>query len=161
MTPVARYGVEGEKRSSNAGVMARKMSLGDCLRACEIDFESRISKVLRAQEYHYTLCRQLVLPCLHTRILHIFCERRKPKRFLLRRRRKRLDFLNAIVGLMLASDQLEDKTAVEFLPDFIEWFCEMLRNPRLRPLGKFDAVSILCFFKNAEVSPVKVRILTY
>ena len=43
---------------------------------------------------------------------------------------------------MLASDQLEDKTAVEFLPDFIEWFCEMLRNPRLRPLGKFER----CFY---------------
>jgi len=67
----------------------------------EIDFKTRVPKLLRPEENHHPLGGEFVLACFDAGILNVLGKLGKDKRPITRRWRKRLYFLNRVVGLML------------------------------------------------------------
>jgi hypothetical protein len=88
--------------------------------AGEVNLKPQVPKLLRPQEHHHPLRGQFVLPNLDAGILYVRRQLGKDKRPITRRWRKRLHFLNRVVGLMLSQSQLKDVLAIQLLPNLIK-----------------------------------------
>ena len=71
-------------------------------RSGKIDLKPQVPKLLGAQEDHHALGCEFVLARFDAGVLNVLRKLRKDKRPITRCWRKRLHFLNRVVGLMLA-----------------------------------------------------------